>query len=64
VQAIVSDRPSLIVSGIARTGKAKEVTITAERMQHYAGHRARRGRVLPDKLKPSAIQAPSADSDE
>jgi len=63
VQAIVSDRPSLVVSGIARTGKAKEVTIAAERMQHYAGHRARMGRVLPDKLKPSAIQAPPAESD-
>ncbi|HXV07696.1 MAG TPA: DNA gyrase C-terminal beta-propeller domain-containing protein, partial [Burkholderiales bacterium] len=63
VQAIVSDRPSLIVSGIARTGKAKDVTIAAERMQHYAGHRARMGRVLPDKLKPSAIQAPPAESD-
>jgi len=62
VQAIVSDRPSLIVSGIARAGKAKDVTIAAERMQHYTGHRARMGRVLPDKLKPSAIQAP-ADSD-
>jgi topoisomerase-4 subunit A len=61
VQAIVSDRPSLIVSGIARAGKAKDVTITAERMQHYAGHRARMGRVLPDKLKPQAIRAPSED---
>ena len=61
VQAIVSDRPSLIVSGIARNGKAKDVTIAAERMQHYAGHRARMGRVLPDKLKPQAIRASTED---
>ena len=64
VQAIVSDRPNLIVSGIARNGKPKDVIIAAERMQHYAGHRARMGRVLPDKLKPHMIRAPSKEESE
>jgi len=58
VQAIVSDRPSLIVSGAGRAGKTKDMVIGAKDMKHYAGHRARMGRVLPDKLKPSAIRLP------
>ena len=62
---MVSDRPSLIVSGVARGGKAKEVTIGGKDMRHYAGHRARMGRVLPDKLKPQAIKvAPAAGESE
>ena len=60
VQAIVSDRPSLIVSGAGRAGKTKDMVIGAKDMKHYAGHRARMGRVLPDKLKPSAIRLPPA----
>ncbi len=27
-------------------------------MGHYAGHRARMGRVLPDKLKPQTLKVP------
>jgi topoisomerase-4 subunit A len=64
VQAIVTDHPSLIVSGVGRTGKPKDVVIGAKEMQHYAGHRARMGRVLPDKLKPSAIRVPAASDGE
>jgi hypothetical protein len=51
----VSDQPTLNVFGIAR-GKEREVTIPQKDMQHYAGHRARMGRVLPDKLKPQGIR--------
>jgi topoisomerase-4 subunit A len=58
VAAVVSDRPTLNVSGIARGGREREVTIAQKDMQHYAGHRARMGRVLPDKLKPQAIKLP------
>jgi hypothetical protein len=58
VAVVVSDRPGLIVSGIAR-GKEKEVTIRGKDMGHYAGHRARMGRVLPDKLKPHSLKVPA-----
>ena len=57
VAALVSDQPRLIVFGVARGGKEKEITIPKKDMGHYAGHRARMGRVLPDKLKPTAVKA-------
>jgi topoisomerase-4 subunit A len=57
VAAVVSDQASLVVSGISR-GRGKEITIPQERMGHYAGHRARMGRVLPDKLKPHSLKVP------
>jgi topoisomerase-4 subunit A len=60
VAVAVSDQPTLNVYGIAR-GREREVTIAEKQMQHYAGHRARMGRVLPDKLKPQGIRvAPKA----
>jgi hypothetical protein len=53
----VTDQPSLIVSGIGR-GREKEVAIQGKQLSHYAGHRARMGRVLPDKLKPHSVKVP------
>jgi hypothetical protein len=53
----VSDQPSVIVAGVARGGKEKEFSIAQKDMQHYAGHRSRMGRVLPDKLKPTALKS-------
>ncbi len=55
VAVAISDQPGLSVLGISR-GKEKEVTIKGKDLGHYAGHRARMGRVLPDKLKPSALK--------
>jgi topoisomerase-4 subunit A len=57
VGVVVSDQTSLIVSGLSR-GREKEVTIQGKAMGHYAGHRARMGRVLPDKLKPHTLKVP------
>jgi topoisomerase IV subunit A len=60
VAVAVSDQPTLSVYGEAR-GREREVTIPQQKMAHYAGHRARMGRVLPDKLKPHGIRvAPKA----
>jgi topoisomerase-4 subunit A len=56
IAVVVSDRPSVIVAGVARGGKEKEITIPQKEMGHYAGHRARMGRVLPDKLKPAVLK--------
>ena len=41
---------------VARGGKEKEVIIKGKDLGHYAGHRARMGRVLPDKLKPTELR--------
>jgi topoisomerase IV subunit A len=40
-------------------GREKEIEIADAKLWHYAGHRARMGRVLPDKLKPSALKVPA-----
>jgi topoisomerase-4 subunit A len=55
VAVAVSDQVRLTVSGIAR-GREKEVELAEKKLWHYAGHRARMGRVLPDKLKPVALK--------
>ncbi len=57
MSAVVSNDKSLIVAGLSR-GREKEVPIPPKDMKHYAGHRARMGRVLPDRLKPHVIKVP------
>ena len=53
----VSDEPRLMVVGNSR-GKDKEVELADAKLWHFVGHRARMGRVLPDKLKPVALKVP------
>jgi hypothetical protein len=43
----------------AAAGTEKEVTIAQKDLGHYAGQRARMGRVLPDKLNPTALKTVS-----
>ncbi|MBE0614356.1 MAG: DNA topoisomerase IV subunit A [Burkholderiales bacterium] len=43
------------VSGIGRGGKEKTLEIKGEKLRHHLGHRARMGRVLPEKLKPAGL---------
>jgi topoisomerase-4 subunit A len=57
IAAAVSDEPRLSVFGMAR-GRQKEIELADAKLWHYAGHRARMGRVLPDKLKPVALKVP------
>jgi topoisomerase IV subunit A len=57
VAVAVSDAPRLSVFGAAR-GREKEIELAEAKLWHYAGHRARMGRVLPDKLKPVALKVP------
>ena len=54
--AAVFDGKSLVVSGIGRGGKEKDLALAGEKLRHYAGHRARMGRVLPEKLAPIALR--------
>jgi topoisomerase-4 subunit A len=58
VAALVTSRPAVIVMGAGRGGKYKELPIEGKELGHYTGHRALKGRVLPDKLKPHGIKAP------
>jgi len=53
--AAVSRLTSVTVSGIGRGGKEKALEIKGEKLRHHVGHRARMGRVLPEKIKPSGL---------
>ena len=58
VAAAVTNAKELVVEGVGRGGKEKEVRLAGDKLAHHAGRRARMGRVLPDKLKPRAIRLP------
>lgn len=57
----VSDQQALAVTGIApRSGKEKTLTLSGSKLAHYAGHRARMGRRLPERLRmPLGLQVPA-----
>ena len=57
VAVAVSDQRKLTVVGTGRGGREKSVSISGEELAHHAGHRARMGRVIPDKLKPTGLVA-------
>ena len=48
----------VIVSGTGRGGKAQEVALSASGLAHHIGKRARKGKALESKLKPSGLAAP------
>ena len=48
--------PAVKVRGM-KGSKEREIHLTGARFEHYVGHRARMGRVLPDKLKPIGFSA-------
>jgi len=50
---------ALQVDGVGKNGKAKSVTLSGAKLEHHVGHRARMGRVLPDRMTPTAITVPS-----
>ena len=53
--AAVTKLTTVTVSGIGRGGKEKALEIKGEKLRHHVGHRARMGRVLPEKLKPTGL---------
>jgi topoisomerase-4 subunit A len=56
---LVFEGKSLAVSAVGpRGGKEKRLEISGARLEHYAGHRARMGRVLPDKQRAIALALP------
>ena len=56
--AAVTKLTSVSVSGIGRGGKEKALEIRGEKLRHHVGHRARMGRVLPEKVKPTGLSVP------
>ena len=56
VAVTVSDQPTLTVIGVGRTGKEKEVIIGKREIGHYASTRAHKGRVLPERMKPTGFK--------
>jgi len=58
VAAVVTDQPTLVVRGQGRGGKDKELDLSAKVLAHHAGHRARMGRVLPEKIEPTGFKLP------
>jgi topoisomerase-4 subunit A len=56
VAVAVSDQPVLAVLGIGRGGKEKLIELGRRELGHYAGSRANKGRVLPEKVKPVALR--------
>ena len=57
VAAVAVGMKPLLVSGIGRAGKRTEIRLTTNQLNEYAGHRSRKGKLLPSKLKPSALVA-------
>ena len=55
VAVAVSDQRKLTAIGTGRGGRDKTVTISGEGLVHHAGHRARMGREIADKIKPSGL---------
>ncbi len=50
---------ALVMVWTARGGKEKRLEISGAKLSSYHGKRARMGRVLPDRMRPSAIELPS-----
>jgi len=59
VAVAVTNAKELFVEGVGRGGKEKQVRLAGDKLAHHFGHRARMGRVLPDKLKPRALVLPA-----
>jgi topoisomerase-4 subunit A len=56
VAVAVSDQPFLTVLGVGRAGKEREIDLKAKDLGHYAASRALRGRILPEKMKPTGLR--------
>lgn len=59
IAVAVTNAKELFVEGVGRGGKEKQVRLAGDKLAHHFGHRARMGRVLPDKLKPRALVLPA-----
>ncbi|MCW5626916.1 MAG: DNA topoisomerase IV subunit A, partial [Burkholderiales bacterium] len=58
VAVTVSNQATLAIVGIGRGGKEKTVELGKRELGHYAGSRTHKGRVLPEKIKPTRFVPP------
>jgi topoisomerase IV subunit A len=56
VAALAVGTQPVIVRGIGRGGKSIEIRLTTAQLNAYAGRRARKGKLLPTKLKPTGAR--------
>ena len=56
VAVLVTASAELFVQGVGRGGKDKELHLRAKDLGHYAGSRTQKGRVLPEKVKPTGLR--------
>ena len=52
-----ADSKSVTVAGVSRSGKERTVTVSGEDLKKHILHRARKGCLLPGKLKPTGFAA-------
>ncbi len=57
--AVVSERPKLVVKGVVRGGKEKQITLEKDKLAHHVLKRARMGRVVPGVTKSTALVVPA-----
>src|SRR5258706_2575217 len=55
----VSDQPKLIVKGVIRGGKEKEIELKQDKLAHHILKRARMGRVVSGVMKSTALIVPA-----
>jgi topoisomerase-4 subunit A len=55
----VSDQPKLIVRGVIRGGKEKEIELKQDKLAHHILKRARMGRVVSGVMKSTALIVPA-----
>lgn len=58
VGVVVARERAVIVEGIGRGGKEKVLPLSGAKLGHHIVHRARMGRVLPEKLAPTGLKLP------
>jgi topoisomerase-4 subunit A len=55
VAVAMTAKRAITVRGTGRGGKEKEVRVAGAEFTHHIGHRANKGRVLPEKVKPAGL---------
>jgi len=64
VAVAITAKRAIMVKGTGRGGKDKELRVAGTEFDHCAGHRANKGRVLPERIKPLALAQTRAASAE
>ena len=55
IAAVAVGTQAIVVSGIGRGGKTTEIRLSTNALNEYAARRARKGKLLPSKIKPTGV---------